>query len=100
MQMSAEDERDLKKEQARELQIKIIQLLHAAGEFGLPRDRIKRALIRNAYGVDDSNLERNLKFLRDEKLIAPTKEDELRPDIRRWVSTSEGDKLLMKEGLL
>jgi hypothetical protein len=100
MQMSEQDERDLKVEQARELQIKILQLLHAAGAFGLPRDRIKRALIRNAYGVDDKTLERNLKFLCDEKLIAPTNEDELRPDIRRWVSTSNGDKLLMKEGLL
>jgi hypothetical protein len=92
MPMTAED--------SRELQIKIIQLVHAAGEFGLPKDRIKRALIRNAYGVDDETLGRNLKFLRDEKLIAQTKEDELRPDIIRWVSTSEGDKLLMREGLI
>ena len=87
-------------EDARELQIKIIQLCHAAGEFGLPEERIKRALIRNAYGVDDETLGRNLKFLRDEELLAPTQEDELRPDLRRWVSTSKGDKLLMREGLI
>jgi hypothetical protein len=100
MEMSAEDEKAMRVEAARELQIKILQLLHAAGEFGLPKDRIKRALIRNAYGVDDGALERNLKFLRSEGLIAQTDEDGLRPDIRRWVSTSEGDKLLMLEGLI
>jgi hypothetical protein len=100
MAMSPEDDRAMRIEAERELQIKILQLLHAAGEFGLPADRIKRALIRNAYGVDDATLERHLKFLRGEQLIAPTEEDQLRADIRRWVSTSKGDKLLQKEGLI
>ncbi|MCA1589707.1 MAG: hypothetical protein LC734_04810 [Acidobacteria bacterium] len=100
MEMSPEDQKALRIETARELQIRIIQLLHAAGEVGLPRDRIKRGLIANAYGVDDDTLKRNLKFLSDEKLIATKGEDRLRPDLIRWLSTSEGDKLLMREGLI
>lgn len=87
-------------EQARELQIKIIELCHASAELGMDEERIKRALIRHAYGVDDETLRRMLKYLQGEKLLAVKEEDRLRPDIRRWVSTSEGDKLLMKEGLI
>src|SRR4051812_20290294 len=102
MAMTAEDQR--------ELQIKILEICHASGRFGMPEDRIqrkledagylKRELIREGHGVDNATLERQLKYLEGDHLIELKAEDALRPDIRRWVSTSQGDKLLMKEGLI
>lgn len=97
-------------EDARELQIKILEICHASGRFGMLEDRIKRKLedtgylkrqlIREGHGVDNDTLERQLKYLEGDELIELKPEDDLRPDIRRWVSTSKGDKLLMKEGLI
>lgn len=86
-------------EQLRELQVKIVELCHAAGEFGLPEDRIKRALLRNAYGVDNEALGKQLKYLKGEGHL-DFNVDALRPDLRRWISTSQGDQLLMTEGLI
>lgn len=85
-------------EDKRELQVKIVELLHAAGSFGLPAERIKRLLLRNAYGVDDETLALQLKYLKGEGLVDSVADD-LRPEIVRWISTSKGDQLLMREGL-
>lgn len=86
-------------EDIRELQDKIIELCHAAGTFGIPEERLKRTLLRSGYGVDNDALARQLKFLKGEKLVE-AQEDGLRPDLRRWFSTSEGDKHLMRAGLI
>jgi hypothetical protein len=88
-------------EDIRELQDKIIQLCHAAGALGLSEERLKRGLLRASYGVDDDTLAKQLKFLKGEGLI-DSKENDLHPspDLRRWLSTSAGDKHLVRAGLI
>jgi len=81
------------------LQEKIVRLCHAAGSLGLPEDRIKRALIKDGYGVDDATLDRNLKYLKSKDWIEEVTKD-LRPDLRRWKSTATGDEYLMRQGLI
>jgi len=96
-------------EDAKELQEKILELCHASGRLGIPEKRmqhtlentryLKRELIREGHGVDNPHLERALKFLESEGLIESEPED-LRPDLLRWKTTSEGDKYLMRIGLI
>lgn len=81
------------------LQEKILQLCHAAGRFGMPEERIKRALIKAGYGVDLETLEKQLRYLRSKGWIEETTK-ELRPDLRRWQTTAAGDEYLMKHGLI
>jgi hypothetical protein len=101
MPISAED--------AKLLQEKILELCHATGRFGMPEAKmqrtledtqyLKRELIREGHGVDNEHLNRALKFLESEGLIEVEKE-RLRPDLRRWKTTSAGDKYLMEKGLI
>lgn len=88
-------------EDVRELQDKIVELCHAAGSIGIAEDRLKRALLRASYGVDNDTLEKQLKFLKGEGLIED-RDNELHPspDLRRWFSTSAGDKHLVRAGLV
>jgi hypothetical protein len=81
------------------LQEKIVRLCHAAGRLGLPEERIKRALIKDGYGVDDPTLERNLRYLKSKGWIEEVEKD-LRPDRRRWQTTAAGDEYLMRQGLI
>jgi hypothetical protein len=99
--MSAEATNKMTAEDVRELQDKIIQLCHAAGSVGIAEDRLKRGLLRATYGVDDDTLTKQLKFLKGEGLL-DSKEDEMHPspDLRRWFSTSAGDKHLVRVGLI
>jgi hypothetical protein len=96
-------------EESKELHEKILEICHAAGQLGMPQDRMRRALedrdyvkrelIREGHGVDNPHLDRALKFLRSEGLIE-FEVERLRPDIRRWKTTSAGDKYLMEKGLI
>lgn len=96
-------------EDSKLLQLKILELCHATGQFGIQQAKmqraledsgyLKRALIREGHGVDNEHLDRALKFLKSEGLIV-FEEHRLRPDLRRWLTTAEGDKLLMREGLI
>jgi uncharacterized tellurite resistance protein B-like protein len=86
-------------EDIRELQDKVIEVCHASGTSGMPEERLKRALLRAGYGVDQEALGKQLKYLKGEGLIT-NEEDRLRPDLQRWFSTSEGDKHLMRAGLI
>lgn len=81
------------------LQTKIVELCHASGRYGLPEERIKRALIQSGYGVDHDTLERQLRYLKSKEWIEEV-EKHLRPDLRRWQSTAKGDEHLMLEGLI
>lgn len=81
------------------LQEKILELCHAAGQFGMPEDRIKRTLLKTGYGLDQETLERNLRYLKSKAWIEEA-EKELRPDLRRWQTTAAGDEYLMKQGLI
>lgn len=94
-------------EESKELQEKILEICHAAGRLGIPGKRmqhalenatyLKRALIEEGHGTDNAHLDRALKFLESEGLIESERE-ELRPDLLRWKTTSDGDKYLMKIG--
>jgi hypothetical protein len=98
--MTAEDNEDL--------QQKIVELCHAAGKFGVPEERIVRALENTTYlpkGGDDQRaknsdtLARNLRYLKSKGWIEEVQKD-LRPDLRRWQSTAAGDEYLMTQGLI
>lgn len=94
-------------EDSKELQEKILEICHASGRLGMPEKRmqhalenasyLKRALIEEGHGVDNAHLDRALKFLQSEGLIE-SRPEELRPDLLRWITTSAGDKYLMKIG--
>ncbi|HWM26589.1 MAG TPA: hypothetical protein VNP98_17360 [Chthoniobacterales bacterium] len=81
------------------LQEKMVRLCNAAGRIGLSEDRIKRALIRDGYGVDKETLDRQLRYLKSKGWIEEVEKD-LRPDLRRWQTTAAGDEFLMKAGLI
>lgn len=83
------------------MQEKIVALCHSSGDLGMRFDRLKRALIHDGYGMDKDALARQLKYLKGEGLIV-NEEDPIHPDpdLVRWKSTSEGDKLLIRSGLI
>ena len=98
--MTAEDIEDL--------QQKIAELCHAAGQFGVPDERILRALENTHYlpkGDEEQRrqnretLDRNLRYLKSKGWIEEVAKD-LRPDIRRWQTTAAGDEFLMRSGLI
>lgn len=81
------------------MQEKILQLCNAAGKFGVPDDRILRALNRAGYPIDQAELDRQLRYLKSKEWIVEV-EKQLRPDLRKWETTAAGDEYLMKQGLI
>lgn len=81
------------------MQEQIVQLCHAAGQYGLPEERIKRALIKFGYGIDQEALEKQLRYLKSKGWIEEVAR-ELRPDLRRWQTTAAGDEYLMHQRLI
>lgn len=91
-------------EENEELQQKIVELCHAAGKFGVPEERLVRALENTTYlpkGAADNRgiLDRQLRYLKSKSWIEEARKD-LRPDLRRWQSTAAGDEYLMQQGLI
>ena len=60
--------------------------------------RILRALNKASYPIDQAELDRQLRYLTSKGWITEV-EKGLRPDLRRWESTAEGDEYLMTKGL-
>ena len=84
------------------------ELCHAAGKFGVPEERIARALENTTYlpkgdekqrAQNRATLERNLRYLKSKGWIEEVEKD-LRPDLRRWQTTAAGDEYLMKQGII
>ena len=83
-----------------DLQEKILRLCNAAGRVGIREDRMLRDCQR--YGFDSllpSELAGEILIVEKAGLVT-TAEKELRPDLRRWMTTADGDRWLMKEGLI
>lgn len=81
------------------MQEKILQLCHAAGRFGVPDEKILRALNKTGYAIDETILDRHLRYLKGKAWIVEV-EKQLRPDLRRWETTAAGDEYLMNQGLI
>lgn len=83
-----------------ELQEKIIALGNAASRLGIGEDRILRACQRFGFErLSLVELQAELNHLEKAGLMT-TVEKELRPDLLRWKSTADGDRWLMRQGLI
>ncbi len=83
-----------------EIQEKIVLLCNAASRIGIPEERLLRDLHR--YGFERLTLpefDAEMYHLEKKALIA-TVDKTLRKDLRRWVTTSEGDEFLIQHGLI
>ena len=86
-------------EEIEALQEKILRLCHAAGRFGMPDERILRGLQKADFDIDQAELDRQLRYLLSKSWITAVAK-ELRPDLRRWETTADGDEYLMRQGLI
>lgn len=82
-----------------DLRQKILQLCHASGEYGMPRERLYRNC-RNAGGfsaLTEEGFQEQIEFL-EGKLWIKRVENEM--EELRWETTAAGDQYLRKQGLI
>lgn len=82
------------------LQIQLLRLCNASSRFGLPESRLLQDCQR--FGFDDlSKKEFDAEILHLEKAgLLATVGKVIRPDLRRWTTTAQGDYQLMEKGYI
>lgn len=83
-----------------ELQEKILSLCNAVSRLGIQEAKLQRDCQRYGWpALTLPELQAEIHHLEKAGMITPVAK-ELRPDLRRWVSTASGDQWLMKQGLI
>ncbi len=87
-------------DQKEELQEYLLRLCNAASRLGVPEDRLLRDGQRYGFSaLTKPELDAELHHLEKAGLLGVVAKT-LRPDLRRWVSTADGDRWLMRQGLV